>query len=117
MQLDDGARVKPSIDRAFQSDATKSRWRAQTSHATQKLGAVGGDVVRIFTGGEKCHTSAELAVEMIGGNQSILIRDELRHDMGLLRVAGCAKHPLGIISNRDAARTFPQILQTQLNNL
>ena len=116
MKLNDRAWIQPGIHRAVQSNASESRRRAQTSHAPQKLGAVGGYVMRFFIGRQKRHAFAKLAIEMIAGEQSIFIGIKFRHDVGLMHVTRCAKHPFGIAGDGDTARTLPQVSQTQLRN-
>ncbi len=107
MQLDDGARVQPGIYRACQPDAAESGRRPQTSHAPQKLRAIGGHAMRSFIGCQKRHTFTELAIEAIGGEQGVFIRIELRHDMRLMRIPRCTEHPFGVIGDGHTAWTVP----------
>ena len=90
---------------------------AKTPPAPQKLGAVGGQTVGFFAGGQKGHPLAEFFVVGVAGQQCEASGVKLWNDVLLDCVPGCAQHPLGVEGNGDMPVAVPRVLQPQLHHL
>ncbi len=106
VQLNHGARVQPGVDPARQPDPPQCCRGLQAAHAPQKFRPVGGHAMRLFVGRQESHAFAKLRVEAIACQQSMPVRIEFRHNIGLILLARDPQHPFGVVGYGDAPRAL-----------